>query len=195
MGKAIKNNPQFFGVHFDLEPHEPIFYDFYSSLRAYTEKPITAAVSHWDEQVFSYCDLTVLMGYDWADSPATFANNAENKIPSFIREAHNKEAKILVGVPAIATHIEMEGYSEICSDSLTKTGYQMHEFVKASMTTIKKTLDYNTDAYLGASVWALHEQDGLHSHNGKKWHYPTRISAETWKLLRNFPASHSPEIS
>ena len=185
IGTVIENTPEFGGIHLDMEPHVPLFYYLYTKLRKYTAKPITVAVGSSTKEIFEYTDLVVYMAYDWANTPEGFAEDAQQRLPPFLAAAEEAGTHVMIGVPAIATHIEMEGYSAQQNSIRTETGYYMHEFVQASMEIINRQRSQQDNPIcLGASVWALHEQYGLHGPLDTKWYFPTIISEETWNLIR-----------
>ncbi|NKB25678.1 MAG: hypothetical protein GKR87_15160 [Kiritimatiellae bacterium] len=184
IGSYIHPEKKFYGVQFDIEPHDDVICNLFSMLRNYTDKPITAAVAHPNRETFLYTDVVVYMGYDWAEDLRSFRERALKDIPLFLQHADETNGKALVGVPAIATHREYESISADPNSPRDKTGFTMDQFVEAAMDGIKRGAARNKDGYLGISIWALHEQDGLHTDRDVSWYYPTEISDKIWEKFR-----------
>ncbi|MBU0678602.1 MAG: hypothetical protein KJ626_10845 [Verrucomicrobia bacterium] len=180
----IENDPAFYGVQFDIEPHEERINYLFAYCRKYTDKPITAAVGKWTREDFRYADMLILMAYDYALEPAEFARISAERIERFLSDARASGGKAMVGVPAIATHREYEEVADTKDGTRRSTGHSMAEYAGASLDVINRCLREGDETYVGHAVWAVAEIEGLHGGSDPRWYYPTVISPEVWNLIR-----------
>ena len=172
-------------MHFDLEPHDPFTYVIFAALREATAKPITAAVESIDDHLFSYLDMTVLMAYDLAATPEKYEPIAEKRISRFLALAEKTHGRAMIGVPAIATHHEMEASGTSLDGPQDKTGYRMADFVRDAFKLTDRTLQSGPHpAFVGYGVWAIHEPEAVHDPSEARYFFPGHVSAEVWTLLR-----------
>lgn len=185
MAGLYDSDPAFYGIHLDIEPHDNVLHTLFSALRAYSEKPISAAVGHGDTELFQYTDFAVLMAYDLAADPAGYRLSAEALIAKFLADARAVNRRAMIGVPAIATHREYESIASAPEGPREETGHSMSEFVREAIEAVRAHSDPGDSACMGLSIWAFHEPDGLHGPQDVLWYYPTVISEDSWQLIKD----------
>lgn len=192
---ALLEDEDVYGIHFDLEPHDAHVYLLFSQLRAYTDKPITAAVAHSTPELFAYTDMAVLMAYDYAFTPANYRRAVTEKIAYFLRHAREGEGLAMIGVPAIATHHEMESSSRSHDGVRTETGFAMRDFVAEAFEATRQLLEREPvleEVFTGYCVWAIHEPDALHGPSDVLYYFPGHVSPEVWQLIGDRALEHLP---
>jgi len=177
--------PEFYGLHFDIEPHIDELNLLFAAVMNNTDKPVTIAAGRWNTDTFRYTDMVVLMGYDWATDPRRFSSIAEQRIRRLIDCAKEAGGKAMVGVPAIATHQEYESFSTAPSGSRTPTGHSMLDYLRESISATTPLISRNDPNFIGFSIWAIHPEGGLHGKSDTKWFFPSRISPGVEEALLN----------
>ena len=91
----------------------------------------------------------------------------------------------MIGVPAIATHMEFESVKDSANEQPEPGGHTMAEFMQSAIAAVRlSTIGQESDpSFLGLSIWALHPEGGLHGPADTKWYYPSIIGQEMWNLL------------
>jgi|GEM_PF-5680761 len=186
IGAVIEPDPESFGVHFDLEPHDPHVYLLFSYMRDFTAKPVTAAVAHSSPDLFRYTDMAVLMGYDYARTPADFRAAISAKVADFLAHAREGRGLAMIGLPAIATHHEMEAVADTLHGPRTATGFTMSEFVETGLDATEAGLRRAPAAhghFSGYAIWAIHEPEALHAPSDTHHYFPGHVAPEVWRLF------------
>lgn len=186
VGAVIEPDEAAFGVHFDLEPHDPHVYLLFSRMREFTAKPVTAAVAHSSPDLFRYTDMGVLMGYDYAYTPENFRTALSAKVNDFLAHAREGGGLAMIGLPAIATHHEMEAVADTERGPREHTGFAMADFVTAGIDateTALRELPAANAHFTGYSVWAIHQPEALHAPGDTRYYFPGHISPPVWRLF------------
>lgn len=186
VGAVIEPDAATFGVHFDLEPHDPHVYLLFSHMRKFTAKPVTAAVAHSSPDLFRYTDMGVLMGYDYAYTPENFRVALNAKVTDFLAHAREGRGLAMIGLPAIATHHEMEAVADTLTGPRESTGFSMADFVTAGFDVTEAALRGLPAAnghFTGYSVWAIHQPEALHAPSDTRYYFPGHVPAPVWKLF------------
>lgn len=185
IGTAVEKSPACAGMHFDLEPDDQFSYVIFAAMREFTRKPITAAVAFGDLNLFRYTDLAVLMAYDVAHTPETYATAASKRISNFLAMAEEAHGRAMIGVPAIATHHENSGVSDLFDGPKTATGFQMADFVKGALAPTEAALAAGPHpSFVGYGIWAIHEPGAIHGPSDTRFYFPGHVSPEVWTMLR-----------
>ena len=181
--ELVNNVPEFYGLHFDIEPHLDNLNLLFSAVMNNSNKPVTIAAGRWNTDTFRYTDMVVLMGYDWATEPNRFSAIAQNRTKRFLNCAKEANGKAMIGIPAIATHMEYESFSTSPSGSRTPTGHTMLDYLHASVNATRPLLTEEDPCFVGFSIWAIHPPVGLHGRKDTKWFFPSLLSPEVESFL------------
>jgi len=185
LADAVNADARLAGLHLDIEPHEDALYRLFARAKAHTDKPVSAAVGVWSVDTFRYTDFVALMSYDWATDPADFARLARERVPRFLRDAAAGGGRALVGVPAMATHLEYEATASRADGPREASGHRMTDYVDALLAGVRAAdPEARAAALLGLSLWAFHPPGGLHGPRDTKWYFPSEIDDATWTRLR-----------
>ncbi len=183
LAKTIHAEERLAGLHLDVEPHQEHLHVFFDAFRRASQKPLSVAVAHWQADIFDHADQVVLMGYDLATTPQAFEDAASDQYKRFLRDARGANAKVLIGIPLIATHLEHEGQSDTQAGPVRATGFTMADFVQAARRAVTQALEPSDSAFLGLSIWALSVPGGLHNRHDTVWFHPTHIPQDLLMTL------------
>lgn len=190
LARAVDGEPGLAGLHLDLEPHSGDLHAFYAAFKRHSPKPLSAAMGEWGEDTFRYLDLPVLMGYDLAKTPEEFRKAAVRLYGRFMTDVRAAHATALIGIPAIATHMEYEGISDTADGPVTPTGYRMADFIERALEAVHETAPREDPACLGVSIWAFSTPGGLHNAGDTQWFHPTDIPDSLLMRLAADPPGH-----
>lgn len=175
LARAVDAEAGLAGLHLDIEPHSDDLHALYAAFKRHSPKPLSAAMGEWGEDTFRCLDLPVLMGYDLAKTPAEFRKAASGLYGRFMTDVRAAHATALIGIPAIATHMEYEGVSDTEDGPIRPTGHRMADFVGRALEAMREAAPGEDPACLGASIWALSTPGGLHNAGDTQWFHPTDI--------------------
>ena len=189
----IEQNKDVTGLHLDIEPYEPTQLLLLEEYRKHTDKPVNLSVSinsQLDKKLFQLTNFVVLMNYDYDREPERYIEISNQAIDKILGMAQTCKGKVMVGIPAIATHYEYQ-YKVSKSDLRERehSGHTMADYLSAALSGSRPLVrKYGTKHFMGYSIWAFHsESEPIGFGNVRNTHvyYPCTIGLREWELLLN----------
>ena len=177
------------GLILDLAPQTQVLDALFARVKLHTLKPVAAAATVWDAQLFKITDFVVLKAFDHALSPADYASAIQDQIGAFLRDARDDGGKAHGRPARPATRQEYESKAESASAAPQDSGHKMQEYFDAGRKAVGGAVIDNDPAYLGIGVWAMQPDGPLHGPQDQAWYQPTVISPALWDSFK-LPVVH-----
>lgn len=182
------------GIHLDIEPYQVSQVRLMEALKKYTDLPLTAAVSlmPFPDEGWKHMEFIVLMNYDYSSDLGEFRAAFDQKAAHYYASAVKNQGKLMIGVPAIATHHEYEvRVRKDNPDARLETQTSMWEYFSESLESYWTLVRGDKEkALLGYALWGFvpeEEPVGSYPRHNPYWYYPVRIQPEVWRLMLKEP--------
>ena len=143
-----------------------------------------------EEKLFHLTNFVVLMNYDYSQEPDQYTEISNKAIEKLLSVAETYNGKVMIGVPAIATHREFQyKVSKTDLKDRADSGYTMADYLSGALKGCQEMVNkMGSKCYVGCSIWALHSESepvGFAPVRSKYVYYPSTIGLKEWELLMN----------